>query len=94
MAIGFDTTTDQLVIHPEDCPHCGQPLYFSGCDAPDCSGWGCQDCGTGCDLDFVDDGDCATARAGEAPDDRLDRENRERAPFGLSPLSEDEAVTR
>lgn len=36
------------------CPHCGDDAYFSGCDAPGCNGWGCPDCGEGCDLDFVD----------------------------------------
>ena len=93
MTVGFDTTTDQFVVHPEDCPHCEQPLYFSGCDAPGCSSWGCQDCGTGCDLDFVDDGDCATALAEEDPNDRQERQNRERAAFGLPPLTNGEAVT-
>ncbi|KPC92211.1 hypothetical protein ADL27_26245 [Streptomyces sp. NRRL F-6602] len=36
------------------CPDCEQDAYFSGCDAPGCNGWGCPDCGAGCDLDFVD----------------------------------------
>ncbi|MDT0381397.1 DUF6011 domain-containing protein [Streptomyces sp. DSM 42041] len=43
------------------CPDCGEPAYFSGCDADGCNGYGCQDCGSGCDLDFADDGRCATA---------------------------------
>lgn len=36
------------------CPDCGEPAYDSGCEADGCNGWGCQDCGTGCDLDFLD----------------------------------------
>jgi hypothetical protein len=46
------------------CPDCDQPAYFSGCDADGCNGYGCQDCGAGCDLDFVDaegGGRCASA---------------------------------
>lgn len=53
------------------CPDCEQPAYFSGCDANGCTGWGCQDCGTGCDLDFADADDggrCATAEDDD-PDD-------------------------
>lgn len=50
------------------CPDCEQDAYFSGCDADGCNGYGCPDCGTGCDLDFVDideGGRCATARDAE-----------------------------
>lgn len=46
------------------CPDCGEPAYDSGCEADGCNGWGCQDCGTGCDLDFLDadnGGRCAAA---------------------------------
>lgn len=46
------------------CPDCDQPAYDSGCEADGCNGWGCPDCGTGCDLDFVsaeDGGRCADA---------------------------------
>lgn len=35
------------------CPNCGGPAYFSACDAHDCNSYACQDCGTGCDLDFT-----------------------------------------
>lgn len=53
------------------CPRCGQEAYFSGCDVPDCNGWGCPDCGTGCDLDFLDEDDggrCACALADRSGD--------------------------
>ena len=46
------------------CPNCGEGAYDSGCTADDCNGYGCQDCGAGCDLDFVDaedGGRCAAA---------------------------------
>lgn len=47
------------------CPYCGEPAYDSGCEAPGCNGWGCPDCGAGCDLDFVsaeDGGQCSAYR--------------------------------
>ncbi|MFD5564495.1 hypothetical protein [Kitasatospora griseola] len=46
------------------CPDCGELAYDSGCEADGCSGWACSDCGTGCDLDFLDvdeGGQCAAA---------------------------------
>lgn len=57
---------DRLHTVPDDrgCPHCEDDAYFSGCDAGGCNGWGCPDCGSGCDLDFVDaegGGRCAGA---------------------------------
>lgn len=82
MPISFDTVLDEFTIEPNVCG-CGSPLYESGCTAPGCSGRGCQECGTGCDLDFVDDGRCATALAEEDDDERDERLNRERAAFGL-----------
>lgn len=50
------------------CPDCEQPAYDSGCEAAGCTGWGCPDCGTGCDLDFAsaeDGGRCARAQEDE-----------------------------
>ena len=58
------------------CPDCEQEAYFSGCELPGCNGWGCPDCGTGCDLDFVsaeDGGQCsAYADSEDAVDEFLD----------------------
>lgn len=56
--------SEHTVPDVRGCPDCEQDAYFSGCDAPGCNGWGCPDCGAGCDLDFVDAegyGRCATA---------------------------------
>ena len=54
-----------------DCPHCDEPMYFSGCEADDCSGWGCPDCAYGCDLDFVDaeEGGACAALIAEAEEE-------------------------
>ncbi|WP_230536427.1 hypothetical protein [Streptomyces sp. OUCMDZ-3434] len=58
------------------CHSCGQDAYFSGCEAPGCNGYGCPDCGTGCDIDFLDDEDssCAQVIAEEAEEDEGDEE--------------------
>jgi hypothetical protein len=88
MPVQYDYDSDSLVVYPDDCPDCGQPFYMSGCDAPGCPGLACQDCGTGCDLDFVDaedGGRCATALDDEDEEDHEERINAERAAFGLSP---------
>lgn len=58
--------SDRDTVDERGCPDCNGPAYFSGCTAEDCSGWACPDCGTGCDLDFVDadeGGRCAAAVA-------------------------------
>ncbi|ACU71906.1 hypothetical protein Caci_2997 [Catenulispora acidiphila DSM 44928] len=87
MPIGYDHETSGLAFIADTCEDCGEPLYFSGCDAPGCTGFGCQDCGTGCDLDFMgDDGTCAQAIAEEDQEDHDERINAERAVFGLSPI--------
>lgn len=54
-----------------NCPLCGEPTYSSGHAHEDCPGRGesCQDCGWGCDLDFVDDGECARLDEDEISDD-------------------------
>lgn len=57
------------------CPECDQPAYDSGCESPGCSGWGCPDCGIGCDIDFLDDDESTCAQAiAEAVED--DEENQ------------------
>lgn len=84
MPVRYDTNQETFVIDPEDCPDCGQSLYQSGCN-----GLACQDCGTGCDLDFVDaedGGRCATALDDEDDEDYDERINAERAAFGLAPI--------
>jgi hypothetical protein len=81
--IRYDDTEENFVIESDECD-CGQPLYQSSCDAPGCNGLGCQGCGTGCDLDFVPDGRCASAIEAEDDEDRDGRITRERAAWGLS----------
>lgn len=67
----LDPTSDHVVPDQRGCPDCEQDAYFSGCDAPGCNGYGCPDCGTGCDLDFLDDEDsrCRQALAEADEDD-------------------------
>jgi hypothetical protein len=92
MPVMFDDLSGGFVIRSDDCEDCGQPLYQSGCDAAGCDGLACQDCGSGCDYDFVDledGGRCATAREAESDEDYAERVNRERAAFGLSPITGD-----
>lgn len=36
-----------------DCPECGTPLYETTCPNPNCDGRGCQNCGYGCNADFL-----------------------------------------
>lgn len=72
-----DPFSEHTVPDERGCPDCEEAAYFSGCDADDCNGWGCQDCGTGCDLDFVDaedGGRCASALEDEEDDDLDDEE--------------------
>jgi hypothetical protein len=59
----LDPTSDHTVPDQRGCPDCEQDAYFSGCDAPGCNGYGCPDCGTGCDLDFLDDDESQCAQA-------------------------------
>jgi hypothetical protein len=63
--------SEHTVPDERGCPDCWDAAYFSGCDAPGCNGWGCMNCGTGCDLDFADadeGGRCASVLA-DAEDD-------------------------
>jgi hypothetical protein len=90
MVVRYDHEINGFVVEPDECGGCGEPLYDSGCAAPGCNGRACQDCGTGCDLDFVDadeGGRCAAAIAEEDEDERDARIDAERAAFGLSPLT-------
>lgn len=91
MTVRYDTGLHTFVIDSEYCQYCGEGLYDAGCDAPGCNGLGCQDCGSGCDLDFLPDGRCATAIAEEDPADRAARFEEERAAFGFPPDSNDES---
>ncbi|HCA85494.1 MAG TPA: hypothetical protein DEQ61_08375 [Streptomyces sp.] len=50
----LDPFSERTVPDQRGCPDCQGDAYFSGCTAEGCNGYGCQDCGTGCDLDFVD----------------------------------------
>jgi len=59
----LDPYSDHTVPDQRGCPNCEQDAYFSGCDAPGCNSWACPDCGTGCDLDFLDDDESTCARA-------------------------------
>ena len=59
-----DPSSEHTVPDARGCPTCGEDAYFSGCTAPGCNGYGCPNCATGCDLDFVDadeGGRCANA---------------------------------
>lgn len=80
MVVRYDTDKHGFVIDSGICEGCGEPMYDSGCDAPGCNGFGCQDCGLGCDIDFLPDeySRWAAAIADEDPDDRLARDNEER----------------
>ena len=85
MPVQYDAEAG-FVIVPETC-ECGSDRYDTGCDAPDCDGWCCFDCGTGCDIDAAPaDGRCARALAEESDEDYTGRINGERAAFGLRPL--------
>lgn len=58
-----DPLSKHTVPDARGCPDCEGDAYFSGCAAPDCNGYACPDCGTGCDLDFLDDDESSCARA-------------------------------
>lgn len=88
MPVYYDTDAESFAIAPENCSDCGAPLYDTGCDAPGCLGFRCNECGTGCDVDIEpQDGTCARALADETDEDYTARINAERAAFGLSPLT-------
>ncbi|WP_369274470.1 hypothetical protein AB5J55_35125 [Streptomyces sp. R11] len=68
----LDPTSDHTVPDQRGCPYCEDDAYFSGCDAPGCNGWGCPNCGTGCDLDFLDDDESRCAQAAAEDDEEED----------------------
>ena len=35
-----------------NCENCGELLRYTGCNAPTCTSYGCEDCDRGCDLPF------------------------------------------
>lgn len=72
MAVTVDLDTGEVGFVDDVCPDCGEPMYSSGCEAPGCTGFGCPDCGVGCDLDFADDGWCAAALAAVDADEEED----------------------
>ena len=87
MAIAYDEESGSLAIGSDEC-ECGQPWYDTGCAAPGCLGQWCPECGTGCDIEVdPDGGTCATAIDAESDDEAEERINRERAAFGLRPLT-------
>lgn len=61
----LDPDRPRLLDTPDErgCHSCGQPAYDSGCEAPGCNGYGCPDCGTGCDIDFLDADESRCAQA-------------------------------
>jgi len=69
----LDPDRPRLLDTPDErgCHSCEGDAYFSGCEAPGCNGYGCPDCGTGCDLDFLDDDEsrCAQAIAEDEDED-------------------------
>lgn len=88
MVVYFDDTAGQIKIGEDYCDE-GHPLYDTGCGASGCNARCCMECGTGCDIEFAPtDGECALATAGESDEDYNARVNRERAAFGLSPITE------
>lgn len=52
------------------CPDDGEDLYDTGCDAAGHHGYGCVDCGWGCDYDLVpdDESECVAAGATSTTD--------------------------
>lgn len=84
MSVRYDSRAQEFIVDSDECDDCGQPLYFSGCDAPSCSGWCCMDCATGCDLALIgDEGSCAAAIAAESGGARKARLGAEREAWGL-----------
>lgn len=71
----LDPYSEHTVPDQRGCPDCEQDAYFSGCDAPGCNGWGCPDCGSGCDLDFLDDDESRCAQAAAERDAEGDEED-------------------
>lgn len=62
---------------------CEQPMVDTGCDAPGCRGFACEECGAGCDIEMGEVGLCWTALLAESAEARAARHDRERVAFGL-----------
>jgi hypothetical protein len=95
MSIYYDDETEAFGIAAGHCPLCydgEQDLCTArndtGCDAPGCNGYVYDCCGTGCDRGLPGSR-CQAAAEAESDEDHEDRINRERAAFGLSPISEE-----
>jgi len=90
MPVHFDADSGKLAVFNERrCPGCAaeDSLTDTGCDAPDCNGYECSDCGWGCDRDTAGEaGRCGRAAAAESDEDYAARVAAERAAFGLPPL--------
>lgn len=73
----LDPDRPRLLDTPDErgCHGCGQDAYDSGCEAPGCNGYGCPDCGTGCDIDFLDDDESQCAQAIAEAGDEDDSED-------------------
>lgn len=89
MSIYYDYTREEFGTSPDQCPDCGPDgdwRYDTSCAAPGCSGaqYGC--CGRGCDTGLPGSR-CDAAAEAESVEDRDARIDRERAAFGLAPLS-------
>jgi hypothetical protein len=77
-----------------DATCCDLRMNDTGCDAPGCRGFCCDDCGSGCDIESGPGSRCARSLAAESDEDRAARVDRERAAFGLAPMSGAEDVSR
>lgn len=67
----LDPDRPHTVPDERGCPFCGEDSYDSGCMAAGCNGYGCPDCGAGCDADFVsaeEGGRCIQALDGNDED--------------------------
>lgn len=94
MPVWYDDTENTYVISPDHCENCKDDLYDTGCDAPGCSARCCMSCGTGCDIELdPEEGQCATALAMETDSQYYARVDRERAAFGLAPLTMTEGAS-
>lgn len=88
MPLYYDHELGAVSSCSRTCADCGQVMLDTGCDAPRCLGYRCNDCGTGCDIDLDDEGGCASALAAEGGGAYTTRMNAERAAFGLPSLED------
>ena len=93
MPIYYDDEAGTLAVGSDECRSCGSPDYYdTGCAAPGCTGRYCTECYAGCDIEFSSLGRsrCAEAAAAESDEEAGARINRERAAFGLPPITANE----